>query len=61
MISKQWLEGCTFNWPDLDGKDLKIVVECEYDSLHNEETTVVTGYEASTGHYYVLHNETKMV
>lgn len=59
MISKQWLEGCTFTWTDLHGKDLRILVECSYDSLYDEETIVATGYEVATGHYYVLHTETK--
>jgi hypothetical protein len=65
MINKQWLEDVgrlnTFNWTDLHGKDLKIVVELDYDCLNHEETTVVTGYEESTGHFYVLHNETERV
>ena len=61
MINKQWLESNTFNWTDLHGKELKILVGQSIDDLAKEMTTVVTGWEVATGHCYVLHNEIKRV
>lgn len=42
-----------FSWEQLQGKILKIVVGV--DEQDGYETTVVNGYEETTGNLYVLH------
>lgn len=49
----------TFGYQHLHGKTLRMFVAEEYDSLYNEVTTVVTGYEEGTGMYYVIVTDTK--
>lgn len=65
MINKQWLEsnGYTmqFNWTDLHGMELKIHVAQDIDNIAKEMTTVVSGFDAYTGDWYVLHTETKRI
>lgn len=48
-----------FDWKELDGKKLKISVSQDLDNKAKEMTTVVIGYEKSTGNMYTLHMETK--
>lgn len=48
-----------FEWKELDGKVLKIVVgEDELDGL---KSVCVMGLDAQTGDYYVLHTESKLL
>ena len=45
-----------FEWKDLHGKVLKIVVG--EDVLDGVKSVCVMGLDAHTGHYYVVHTET---
>ena len=45
-----------FEWKELDGKVLKIVVG--EDKLDGVKSVCVMGLDEQTGHYYVLHTKT---
>lgn len=50
-----------FNWKDLNGKTLELVVKTDTDSLAKEMVTVVMGYCKEDGNTYVIHTETKRI
>lgn len=59
MFGELEMKANTFNFTDLHGKTLEIIVGESYDDLWGEHTTVVWGYDKETDVIYVLHFETK--
>lgn len=52
-------EGHVFDWKELDGKFLHIRATKEKSYDGEQETTLVTGYETTSGHFYILYVETR--
>lgn len=55
------IEKLIFDWKDLNGKTLKNLSTTDKTYFEDEEITVVTGYEQSTGKCWVLHTETNKI